>query len=191
MNDIHRPYKYGPHNRQEYIVSNSEQQLRAVNDTDGSPVFIGLARFSSRQTDPVWQIKKITYDANGGVIKIQWPLDITENSIPSTSYKFNYETIYNFSITGITQGTTTTIAAANTLLEGEKVVLSDVMGMTELNFNGSNLYTAKNVTSSGFDLWNNNSADNSSTAAIDSTGFSQYESGGNVEVNKALQYVYS
>jgi len=41
-------------------------------DTDDDPVYVGKSAPSSSKSDPVWQIKKITYDASKNPIDIQY-----------------------------------------------------------------------------------------------------------------------
>lgn len=177
MNYSNRPYKYGPFDRQEFIVSNSEQQFRAVNTADGYPVFIAFSRHSIDQTQKVWQLRKVSYDSAFGTVSIQWPVDDT--GTPSTAYKFNYGPDQIASITAISQSNPCHITANNTFQNGQIVVIKDVLGMTQLNLIGTNLYKVANQTSTGFDL-----------LGVDSTNYSPYTSGGFVQSNPAMQYTY-
>ena len=73
-----------------------------------------------------------------------------------------------FTVTAISQANPAHVTATNTLEEGQVVKPNSVVGMTELN---DNVYIAVNVSPSGFDL-----------RGVDSTNYSAYVSGGNIDV---------
>jgi len=72
-------------------------------------------------------------------------------------------------ITGVTQANpaVVTTSAAHTFVNGEKVTITGVVGMTELN---GNTYTIANVTATTFEL-----------QGVDSTAFTAYTSGGSAQ----------
>jgi YD repeat-containing protein len=51
-------------------------------------IYIGKARPGSAQTASVWQIRKLTYDANGNIIQIAWPKNAQGN--PSNDFEFQW-----------------------------------------------------------------------------------------------------
>ena len=69
-------------------------------------------------------------------------------------------------ITGITQANPAVVTAANTFKNGDKVLLTNVVGMTEVN---GNIYTVANRTTGNFEL-----------QGVDSTLFNAYSSDGHV-----------
>jgi len=68
-----RPFKYGANDRREFIVQDSEVALRAINDANGNPTYIGRAKIGTSIFEEKWQLMKMTYDANQGVTSIEWP----------------------------------------------------------------------------------------------------------------------
>lgn len=84
-----RPYKFGAHDRREFIVQDSEVSLRLENDGAGNPIYIGRAKVGSSVADDKWQIQKLHYDVNGFVDEVLWP----ENSDGRASSE--YEFIWN------------------------------------------------------------------------------------------------
>jgi len=84
-----RPFKFGPCDRVEFIVYNSEMNILCENDADGNPIYIGRAKVGSVTNKAVWQISFHTYDTNGSLLSKTWP----ENSIGGNSTE--YEFIWN------------------------------------------------------------------------------------------------
>lgn len=177
MTNANRPYKLGQFDRQEYIVANNEQQFRAINTVDGYPVIIAMAKQSADQSQSVWQLRQITYDSSYATIAVRWPVDA--NGTPSTDYKFKFGPDQFSSITAISQSSPCHVTANNSFANGQFVLLRDVLGMSQVNFAGSNLYKVANVSPTGFDL-----------LGVDSSGFSAYSGGGAVQSNSALQYTF-
>lgn len=92
-----RPLKYGEKDRREFIVENSEVELRAQNDANGNPIYLGRAKAGVAESEDRWQIRFITYDGNQGVTSIEWPENDLGN--PSTEYEFVWDdrATYTFS----------------------------------------------------------------------------------------------
>lgn len=84
-----RPFKFGMHDRVEFIVYNSETMILCENDASGNPIYIGRAKVGSLADEPLWQISFHTYDANGSLTSKTWPV----NSIgaPTTEYEFIWD----------------------------------------------------------------------------------------------------
>jgi hypothetical protein len=78
-------------------------------------------------------------------------------------------------ITGITQANPAVVTAANTFANGEKVSLSAIVGMTELN---GTTPTIANVTGTTFEL-----------VGVDSTAFGAYVSGGSAQSDGIFELV--
>ncbi len=89
MSGTNRPFKYGPKDRREFIVMDSEVALQAQNDSDGNPVFVGRAKIGTATSEDKWQISFITYDANQGVVSVEWPENSDGN--PSGDYGFVWD----------------------------------------------------------------------------------------------------
>ena len=178
--ESNRPFKFGPDNRREFIVQDSEVAFRAYNNSDGNPLFLGRAKPGSAESDPVWQIAHITYDDNQGVTSITWP----END--EGAFSSNYEFIWDdftldVAVVDVTQAnpavvTVTDIAAFEA---GDLITFSGVEGMTELNFTGSNIYTIANLLGNTFEL-----------VGIDSSAFPAYSGGGVIKTASYSVYVY-
>lgn len=166
MDDTNRPFKWGSHDRREYLVQNSEVAYRMINDTAGNPVYIGRAKHGTLESESKWQIRKVTYDSNDNPISVTWPLN--SDSLPSRSYDFQWAASAAVSITAISQANPAVVSAANSFSNGDKVILQGINGMTELNFDGdSNIYTVANASASDFEL-----------SGVDSSAYTAYSSGG-------------
>ncbi len=81
-----RPFKFGPKDRVEFIVYNSETMILCQNDANGNCIYLGRAKVGSLVTDPVWQISFHTYDANGSLLSKTWP----QNSIGAESSEYEF-----------------------------------------------------------------------------------------------------
>lgn len=175
-----RPFKFGSKDRREFIVQDSEVALIAINDTNGNPIFLGRAKVGVLPAQAMWQIRKITYDANTGVTRVQWPQDTS--SIASSEYEFVWSAVTALTITNITNANpaSITVSAAGTLQNGDLIAIQSVAGMTEVNFTGSNLYTVANLVGTTFEL-----------AGIDSSLYGVYTSGGTVEYGNVTNLTYS
>jgi Ubiquitin-activating enzyme E1 FCCH domain len=172
--------KFGEKDRREFIVENSEVSLIAINNTDGSPLFLGRAKAGEPLDQPKWQIRKITYDEAGGVIRMEWPLN--DENAASTDYEFIWSSFSSLTITNISQAATAvvTVSSIGDLENGDLIVIQGVEGMTQVNFDGSNVYTVANIVGSTFEL-----------QGIDSIAFSPYTGGGTVTFGEFLNYTYA
>ena len=177
---INRPFKFGERDRREFIVQDSEVSLAAINDSSANPIFIGRAKAGEPLSDNKWQLRKITYDAGDGVVRVEWPQNDEGNA--STNFEFIWSTVSALTITGITQANpaVVTVSSAGTIQNGDQIVIQGVEGMTEVNFTGDNLYTVANLSGSTFEL-----------SGIDSSAFTAYTSDGTVEYGEALNYTYA
>lgn len=175
-----RPFKFGANDRREFIVQDSEVTLRAINDTSGNPVYLGRALVNSATSDTVWQIRKVSYDSADGVTSVLWPQNDQSNA--SNNFEFAWSAVSDLTVTNITQANpaAVTVSAAGSLSNGDTIVLQDVEGMTEVNFDGTNEYTVANLVGTTFEL-----------QGIDSTGFTAYSAGGTVTYGNMLQLTYS
>lgn len=173
-----RPYKYGASDRREFIVQDSEVSLVAINNTSGSPVYLGRAKVGVALDEDKWQIRKITYDANGGATRVEWP---ETSSYASNEYIFEWSRYPKLTITNISQSATAvvTVAAIGLLQNGNKVVIQNVEGMDEVN-GGENVYTVANIAGNTFEL-----------QGINSTAFTAYTGGGDVTYGNVLELTYS
>lgn len=177
---INRPFKFGANDRREFITQDSEVTMVAINDDEGNPNFLGRAKVGTALSDEKWQIMKLTFDSAGGVTRVEWPENDEGN--PSSEYEFIWSSVSNLTITGISQAATAvvTVSSIGSLENGDEIVIQGVAGMTEVNFDGSNIYTVANIAGAQFEL-----------QGINSTGFGAYVSGGTVEYGDVLQYTYA
>jgi len=175
-----RPMKFGTENRRELIVQDSEVAVRAINDSTGSPIYLGRAKAGVAETEQKWQLRQMTYDANGGVTAVKWPEN--DDGLASTNYEFVWSTFAALTITGITQANpaVVTVASTATLTNGDQIIITGVAGMTQVNFTGSNVYTVAAKTGTTFQL-----------SGINSTAYGLYTSGGSVNAAEVLNYTYS
>lgn len=177
---INRPFKFGPNDRREFIVQDSEVALRAINDTSGNPIFLGRAKIGTAESVAKWQLRKLTYDATQGVTKVEW----AENSLSNASsdYEFVWSADTDLTITGITQANpaVVTVSSIGNLVNGDKIVIQSVAGMTDVNFDGTNIYTVANIAGATFEL-----------SGIDSSAFGAYTSGGTVIFGNVVNLTYS
>lgn len=175
-----RPFKWGSNDRREFIVENTEVSLVVINDTDGNPIFLGRAKVGESLTDNKWQIRKITYDTDGGVTRVQWAENA--DSIANNNYEFIWSTTSTLSITNITTANpaVVTVSSIGSLQNGDFIVIQSVGGMIQVNFDGSNIYTVANIVGSTFEL-----------QGIDSSLYTAYTSGGSVEYGEVVNYTYS
>jgi len=175
-----RPFKYGANDRREFIVQDSEVSCVAINDVDGNPIFLGRAKAGVSLNEEKWQIRKIAYDSSQGVTRVTWPED--SNSIASADFEFAWTSVAALTITNITQAITgvVTVSAIGSLINGDKIVILSVAGMTEVNFDGTNIYTVANIAGNTFEL-----------LGINTTAYTAYTSGGTVTYGEVVNYTYS
>jgi len=179
---INRPFKYGANDRREFIVQDSEVTIRSINDTNGDPIFLGRAKAGTLESDQKWQIRKVQYDSNKGITSVTWPLNA--DSLATTDYEFIWNTETDLTITGISNANpgVVTVAALGDLTNGDKIVIENVSGMTQVNFTGSNIYTVANINigAGTFELF-----------GINTTAYGVYTSGGTVTYGEVVNYTYS
>jgi hypothetical protein len=72
-----------------------DESFRGQYDASSNLIYKGFARPGSPTSQPVWQIAFLTYDGNGNVLMIQWPLinDANGNLSPvaSNDYLFIWD----------------------------------------------------------------------------------------------------
>jgi len=84
-----RPFKYGEKDRRIFLVENSEVALQVENDANRNPIFLGRAKVGTVISEQKWQIKFITYDAEGEVLSVEWPENDQGNN--SAEYEFEWD----------------------------------------------------------------------------------------------------
>jgi len=90
---LNRPFKYGARDRREFIVQDSEVATRAINDANGNPTYLGRAKVGTLTSEEIWQIRKITYDANQGVTAVEWP---ESSGIASADFIFSWDNVLTY-----------------------------------------------------------------------------------------------
>jgi hypothetical protein len=175
-----RPFKFGDRDRRELIVQDSEVALRAINDTTGNPIFLGRAIIGTAVGESKWQLRKLQYDSNESVTSVTWPQNDEGNA--SADYEFTWNADTDLTITAITQANpaVVTVSSIGNLVNGDLIVIQGVTGMTEVNFDGSNIYTVANIAGTDFEL-----------QGINSSAYGAYSAGGTVIFGAVVNYTYS
>ena len=187
MANTNRPLKYGPGDRREVISTDGEVSVRIVNDANANPIYIGRARCGSSESFEVWQVSKLAYDANNGLVSMKWP----ENSLgaASTEYEFAWNSASSATITNITQANpgVVTTSAAHGYLAGDVITISNVTGMTEVNFDNTTdtVFVVGSPSPTTFELLDID-GDN-----VDTTAYTAYAGSGTVTAQNWANYTYS
>jgi len=84
-----RPFKFGSRDRREFIVSNGEVAIRAQNDGNGNPIYLGLAKVGTPTSEAKWQISFHVWDGNDSLTSRTWPENDEGN--PSNEYEFVWD----------------------------------------------------------------------------------------------------
>lgn len=177
-----RPFKYGANDRREFIVQDSEVALRSINDTNGNCIFLGRAKVGVQEDEQKWQLRKLSYDDNQGVTSVVWP--VNSDGVASSDFEFQWSSVADLTIVDITQAVVgvVTVSSLGSLQNGDKIIIQNVEGMTEVNFDGTNIYTVANINVglSTFEL-----------SGINTTTYTAYSSSGNVIYGEVVNYTYS
>lgn len=91
---LHRPFKFGSQNRRISVIQDSEVAFRAINDSKGNPLYIGKALVGTLESEPKWQLRKMTYDSNQGIIKVSWPVNAEGEA--SSDFEFIWTNVENY-----------------------------------------------------------------------------------------------
>lgn len=92
-----RPFKYGERDRREFIVQDSEVAVRAENDVNGNPIYLGRAKVGSLDGQVKWQIRFIQYDTNQAITSITWPQNDEGNASADYEFEWDERASYTFS----------------------------------------------------------------------------------------------
>jgi len=84
---------------QGFVNTLFQSSMAMIGDTQGGSniIYIGFAKPGSDPANPVWQIKKLTWDGSGNVIQIQWPNDGTTRPTNDFRYIWNNRTSLTYS----------------------------------------------------------------------------------------------
>lgn len=179
MKEQNRPYIFGTGARQEPMSFTDEIAERRVNNAQGNPVYIARARVGTAEADDLWQLQYLQYDSGNDLASRKWAVSGTT---ASTDFDFQYAGD-SVVITGITQANPAVVTAAgHGLSNGDKIVITEVVGMTEVNFDGllANVYTVASAAADTFAL-----------SGVNSTGYTAYTSDGIVRYFSVANYTYS
>ena len=88
-NSENRPFKFGARDRREFIVHDTEVEIRCQNDANGNVLYLGYAKVGTATSEAKWQISFHAWDANNSLTSRTWP----QNSLgsPSTEYEFVWD----------------------------------------------------------------------------------------------------
>lgn len=83
-------YPKGQINSQFQIIPESfnDESFRGEYDADSNMIYKGYTRPGGDESALIWQIAFLTYDGNGNVLSIKWPM--AANGIVSTDYSFSW-----------------------------------------------------------------------------------------------------
>lgn len=186
MATTNRPLKYGTGSRREPISSDGEVSIRLINDANANPIYIGRARPGAPETEPLWQLCKLAYDANNGLISLKWPEN--DLGVASTEYEFVFSSGTSVSVSSITNANpgVVTTGSAHGFTDGDLVTFSGAIGMTEVNFDNTTdtVYMVASASPTTFEL-NTIDGDNVNTSA-----YGVYAGSGVVEKQSWANYVY-
>lgn len=73
----------------DFLFQNCMSMIGDTNLTSNL-VYVGFAKPGSDTAAPVWQIRFLTYDLNGNVIRIQWPNDGTTDK-PTNQFRYIWD----------------------------------------------------------------------------------------------------
>ena len=77
-------------NSTNFPFGHDDMQTRIEYNGSGDPLYIGRAIPGKAETEAVWQIRKITYDANGNVTEINFAQDPNNNK-GTNKYGFRWD----------------------------------------------------------------------------------------------------
>ena len=186
MATANRPLKYGTGSRREPISTDGEVSIRLVNDANANPIYIGRARPGASESDALWQISKLAYDANNGLVSVKWP----QNDLGAASTEFEFEWSGNsgIAIDDISQANpgVVTTSVAHGLIDGDLITISGVVGMTEVNFDNTTdtVYQVAGAAGTVFSLTTID-GDN-----VDTSAYTAYVGSGTVNEQSWANYVY-
>ena len=84
-----RPFKFGARDRREFIVMDSEVEIRCENDASGNVLYLGRAKVGTATSEAKWQISFHAWDGNDALTSRTWPQD--SDGIASTDYEFVWD----------------------------------------------------------------------------------------------------
>lgn len=84
-----RPFTFGQADRRQYIVYQSELEIRCQNDSEGNPIYIGRAKAGTPESENRWQISYHTYDATNSLTGKFWPENTDGKA--TTDYEVNWD----------------------------------------------------------------------------------------------------
>lgn len=67
----------------------NDAAFQGDNDGTDNLIYVGWAKTGTPTTAPFWQIRKLSYDANGNVLTITWPLNASH--APSSDFEFIWD----------------------------------------------------------------------------------------------------
>ena len=141
-------------------------------------IYHGDARPSRSETVPVWCIFRETLDASGDMIE-------TDFAEGTNAYVNVWDSGTSMAITGISQADpcVITVADTSTLASTDKVYVSGVGGMTEVNGVYYNI-TVINGTTLSLQTFDEDTD-------VDSSAYTLYTAGGTLGIPEVINYIYS
>lgn len=171
----HRPHQFT--NTQGFQVPSDRADLafRASKEGGSVLVYLGYANVGTDETLSRWQIRKYEYSGSD-VISVKFAYGLSD-------YSNVWDDGTQATITGATQANPCVITAvAHGFSSNDKIEITDVAGMTELN---TNFYLITVLTDDTFSLQDLDGVD------VDSTGFGAYTMNGTAHKRTYANYTYS
>lgn len=149
--------------------------VRASKEGGSNVVYLGYANTGTDETLGRWQLRKYTYSGSD-IVSVTF-------ADGSSDYTKTWDDGTSATITGATQADPCVITAvAHGFSSGDKIEITDVSGMTELN---TNFYLITVLTDDTFSLQDLDGDD------VDSTGFGAYTMSGTAHKRTYANYTYS
>lgn len=89
MSNTNRPLGQLDNNYRLDPDSFNEESFRGEYDGNDNLIYKGLAKPGSSTALAVWQISKLTYDANDNLLKVEWPQNAY--GVASSTYDFIWD----------------------------------------------------------------------------------------------------
>ncbi len=97
MTSQNRPFKFGPKDRREFIVQDSEVAIRATYDVNNNVIYLGRAKVGTPTSDTKWQLSFHTWDGNNNMTSRTWPQNAEGNATNEYEFSWDLRATYTFS----------------------------------------------------------------------------------------------
>lgn len=74
-----------------------DEAFRGEYDANDNIIYKGLARPGTQDSEPEWQISKLTYDANNNLLNVKWPQNVNGQASSNYSFVWTDRAAYTYS----------------------------------------------------------------------------------------------